>query len=493
MSEQLNKTVKGISSQTVVTIILGLLELLVFSLMSRLLTKAEFGYYAAILSVVMIFRSLAEAGIGASVIQKHNADKEFVNSAYSLSLIVGCLATLVVVSFSGILADFIADETIRLPLILLSLTLIPYSLNSVYRGLFLKELHFLKVGIFQIVAFVISNSIAIAMAIMGYGLYAIVTGNILNIILQNLILRIALKDKLRFQISQKKVREIIGFGGWLTLSRLTGTIYAQIDKILMAKWLSIVELGNFYRIRGIIEAFNDQIGGIYDVVLFPVLSRIQDNKQAIQNAYIKSLNVGCIFFSYLFLTFFFNAKLIIFIFLGEKWTDQILLFRVLSLSMLFYFITRFADCFIRSLALVKFGFFIKLLSCAMLIAAIYFSYSNGVIFIALSVVLVNLLSAIIKTIYLCRHADLSLMTLLVKTSRGLIYSIPLVVLGIVYMAYFEDSYVYAILFMIVYAICSITLFLCCPALLGEVYQKELYPIMQNYKQLFLNRFTHETI
>lgn len=480
MSSQLNKTVKGISSQTLVTIVLGTLELVVFSVMSRLLTKSEFGYYAAILSIIMIFRSLAEAGIGASVIQKNHSNQVFVNTAYSLSLVVGCVATVLVVSLSGFLSELIADESIQIPLILLSLTLIPYSLNSIYRGLFLKELHFLKVGKYQITAFVISNGIAITMAYMGMGLYAIVMGNILNIVLQNLILRISLKVRLQFQFSLQKAREILGFGGWLTLSRLTGTVYAQIDKILMAKWLSIVELGNFYRTRGIIEAFNTQIGGIYDVVLFPILSQIQENRQAIQNAYMKSLYLGCIFFSYLFMFFFFNAKLIIYIFLGDKWADQIVLFRVLSLSMLFYFITRFADCFIRSLALVKFGFFIKLLSCVMLVTAIYFSYSSGVVFVALSVVLVNLISAIIKTIYLCRHARLSLLTLTVKTSRGLLYSFPLVALGILYLAYFETSYLYGIFFMIVYVICSMAIFIYCPALFGEVYQKEIYPLMQKY-------------
>ena len=480
MSSQLNKTIKGISSQTLVTIILGTLELVVFSVMSRLLSKTEFGYYAAILSIVMIFRSLAEAGIGASVIQKNNANRDFVNTAYSLSLIVGCVATVLVVGLSDILSRLIADETIQIPLILLSLTLIPYSLNSIYKGLFLKELHFLKVGKYQITAFIISNGIAIMMAVRGMGLYAIVTGNILNIILQNLIFRFSLEVKPRFQVRRKKVWEIIGFGGWLTLSRLTGTIYAQIDKILMAKWLSIVELGNFYRIRGIIEAFNDQIGGIYDVVLFPVLSRIQEDKQAIQNAYIKSLNLGCIFFSYLFLFFFFNAKLIIYVFLGEKWLDQIVLFRVLSLSMLFYFITRFADCFIRSLALVRFGFYIKLLSCAMLITAIYFSYHHGVIYVALSVVLVNLISAIIKTVYLCKHADLRPMTLLLKTSRGLLYAFPLVAIGGIYMASFEDSYLHAILFLVVFVATSIVIFLFYPSLLGQTYRQELYPLIQKY-------------
>ena len=169
MSSQLNKTIKGISSQTLVTIILGTLELVVFSVMSRLLSKSEFGYYAAILSIVMIFRSLAEAGIGASVIQKNNANRDFVNTAYSLSLIVGCVATVLVVGLSDFLSRLIADETIQIPLILLSLTLIPYSLNSIYKGLFLKELHFLKVGKYQITAFVISNGIAIIMAVRVWG------------------------------------------------------------------------------------------------------------------------------------------------------------------------------------------------------------------------------------------------------------------------------------------------------------------------------------
>ena len=54
-----DKTVKGMSSQTVVTVLLAILELTAFAIMSRLLTKTEFGNYAVIMSITMVLRSLA--------------------------------------------------------------------------------------------------------------------------------------------------------------------------------------------------------------------------------------------------------------------------------------------------------------------------------------------------------------------------------------------------------------------------------------------------
>ncbi len=477
MSDNVVKTIKGISSQTVITLILGILELVVFSIMSRLITKTEFGYYATITSIIVIFRSLSEAGIGASVIQKNKADTNFVNTAYSLSLIVGVVITIIVLAFTGFLSELIADKTIQLPLAIISITIIPYSLNSIYRGLFLKGLHFLKVGIFQIIAFVISNSIAIVMAWKGCGLYSIVVGNVLNIILQNIILRTFLPYKPKFVIKGSHVKEIINFGGWLTLSKMTGALYAQIDKILMAKWLSITTLGNFYRTRGVIDSVDSQVGGIFDVVLFPILSGIQDKKESVQNAYIKAMYLGCVFFSLLFLTFFFNAKLIITVMLGEKWLDQVLLFRVLSLSMLLYFLTRLNDCFIRSLAYVRFGFFVKLFSCFMLVTTMYLSIRQGygTIGVAVSVVFTNLLSAIIKTAFICLKTDVRFLVLFKNIIRGLLYSIPLLCFGITFFLFFEQNLIYSIIFCAVFVLASTAIFLFLPDFVGSIYKKQIYP------------------
>ena len=61
---------KGLSVQTVFTFIMAVLEIVVFALMSRLLSKTDFGYFAALAGVMTIFQSISEAGLGAAVIQK---------------------------------------------------------------------------------------------------------------------------------------------------------------------------------------------------------------------------------------------------------------------------------------------------------------------------------------------------------------------------------------------------------------------------------------
>ena len=55
-----NTLFKGLSIQTLITIIMGVLEITYFAVMSRLLTKTDFGYFAAIGGVMAICMSLLD-------------------------------------------------------------------------------------------------------------------------------------------------------------------------------------------------------------------------------------------------------------------------------------------------------------------------------------------------------------------------------------------------------------------------------------------------
>ena len=91
-----DKTIKGLSAQTIVTILSGIIEILVFSIMSRILSKADFGYYAALNSIFVIFQSLSEAGIGAAIIQKKEITNNYINTAFSLAFLLGTVVIVVV-------------------------------------------------------------------------------------------------------------------------------------------------------------------------------------------------------------------------------------------------------------------------------------------------------------------------------------------------------------------------------------------------------------
>ena len=90
MTGNKSKFFKGVSVQSAITITIGLMELIVFSLMSRLLSKSDFGYFAALSGITTICTSLTEAGLGSAIIQKKDASISFIQTAFSLSWIFGC-------------------------------------------------------------------------------------------------------------------------------------------------------------------------------------------------------------------------------------------------------------------------------------------------------------------------------------------------------------------------------------------------------------------
>lgn len=83
------KAIKGVHSQTVIVALKAILSLVYFSIMSRLLTPDDFGYFALITAVTTILNSLSEAGLGSSVIQKKDVNKDFFIYGFHVELVFG--------------------------------------------------------------------------------------------------------------------------------------------------------------------------------------------------------------------------------------------------------------------------------------------------------------------------------------------------------------------------------------------------------------------
>ena len=166
---------RGMSIQTAVTITMGGLEILYFSIISRLLSKVDFGYFAAIMGVMSICMSLSEAGLGSAVIQKKDASKQHISSAFTLSIILGLICATALFLASLWIADLIADDTLVIPLRLMSSTIFLHSIISVGNAILYRNLNFKRIGFNSIIAYITSSCIAIAMAANGFGLYAVIS------------------------------------------------------------------------------------------------------------------------------------------------------------------------------------------------------------------------------------------------------------------------------------------------------------------------------
>ncbi len=469
-----SKTIKGMSSQTLVTIVLGAVEVISFSIMSRLLTQEDFGYYAAITAITSVFASFSETGIGSAIVQQKALTKRYVNNAFTISLVFGGFISFLLLVLADPLSRTVADESMKVPLMLMSGTLLLNCLTSVNTSIMHRRLEFLRLGSIRLFSLVVTTVVAIFLAYKGYGYYAIITKAILTSVITYLLSLFYCKTRFGFALDGNSFRKIFSFSGWLMASVLFRNLAHHIDRLLMPRLLSVTSLGAYNRPKDFVEQISSKVSGIFDSALFPVLSGIQDNHNSLNSAYRRSMYVMNMFSLLLTMAFMFNSDLLIRVFFGEQWLHLRPVMFVVPISILFNFDGRLADCYLRSLGMTKQQFFFRVFEAAFNIVGILIGYHWDILGVAISVVLTNAITKLIKIVYVgCKVSMKPYQTLgIIFTSWR--YAIVLLPVFIVAFLLLPFSWIGDIVMAILFIVSTAVVFLLFPHFVGKQYEEEVF-------------------
>lgn len=469
-----HKVIKGISSQTVVTIVLGLVEIVSFSIMSRLLTKEDFGYFAAIQAITVVFSTFSEMGIGSAIVQQKNLTKRYVDNAFTISLLFGSFISLLMLVLSGPLARSVADKTMKVPLMLMSGTLLLQCLTSVNRSIMHRKLQFFQMGFINLISLLITTGVAIWLAYKGLGYYAIITKAILAAIISYVLSLIMCKTRFGFALDRQTFKRIFSFSGWLMASSLFRNLSHQVDRLLMPRLLSVSALGSYNRPKGFVEEISTKLNSIFDSALFPVLSGIQDNRQALRSAFNRSMFLINMFALLLTMSFAFNSDLLIRIFFGEQWLELRPVMFVVSCSLLFNINGRLADCYLRSLAMTKQQFFFRVFEFALKTIGVLIGYRWDILGVAISFVITNFIAKIIKIMYIGKMVEVVPSQIISHILLSWRYSILLLPVSITAYVLLPHTWGGDIAMVAIFVIMVLLVFVFMPKFVGEQYYNEVY-------------------
>lgn len=471
------KALKGMSSQALVTLVLGLVEIVSFSIMSRLLSQEDFGYYAALTAITTVFASFSETGMGASIIQRKDITDRFVNNAFTISCIVGLFVASLLLIFSKPLSAGLVDESMLIPLMLMSITLLFHNVTSVNISIMHRRLQFLKVGAINLVSLLITSIIAIFLAYYGFGYYAILTKALLTSVITFVLTFWGAKTRYKFQLDKETFKSIFGFSGWLMASVFFRNLAQQMDRLLMSRLLSVNALGAYNRPKEFINHISSKLNSIFDTALFPVLSGIQDDLTKVRSAYLRSFYYMNIFAIVLSTAFIFNSELIIRIFLGEKWLSVLTTMQILSCVLVFNIDARLADCYLRSMGWTKQQFYFRILEVALKISGLIICVQWGINGVALAVVIVNAITIWIKNIYVSKRIELSLVNSFMTILRAWKIGYVIIPFMIVCTYVLPDTIWGNIINLTVYGAIVLVGFIFVPSLVGEQYKGDAYQIV----------------
>lgn len=447
------KAFKGFHSQTMVVAIKAIISLIYFSIMSRLLTPADFGYFALITSVTVILNSLSEAGLGSSVIQKKDADKAYISTALLMSFAMGTLFSNLLFFNSSLFSQFLTNSAILTNSFkLMSITVVLFCINSIGQAIFMKELHFLRYGLLQCTASALSYALGIILAMNHFGFMSIVIASISEQVLLTIILIFVKAFNFPIAFNLNYAKDILSYGGWLTVSVIIRNVTNEVDKMIIGKFMPIEDLGAINRPSGLMSRITNQITGIFDTILFPILSTIQGNLKTIQSAFVKSFSLILLLSMLVGSILILSSKYLILIFFGENWMYLQNIFMIFAAATILHGISRICDCFYRSMAILKLYSLMRLINCILVLSLIYIGCQFGILGVAVCMFLASLISNIVKYLVLQHKIKISFLEVgrIIAKNSGFIFFLLLICLSIMILCPYGDYYaVFAFLLIII--------------------------------------------
>ena len=347
------KTLSGFKWSYIGVFFQSFLQLAVLAVLARLLSPDDFGILSVSFIFINIAKLISEVGVGPAIVQRKNLTNEHINSGLIFSSFMGFLVYMIFYFISKDLSLFFEKKELEIILKVIALNFIINGLLVAPLSLLRKKMKFKEITIINITSYLIGYGfIGIGMALAGYGVWALVFASITQNIIMLLLsfyynpLRITLK------FSKRHLIELLNFGGGFTIGRVFNYLALNGDNFVIGKFLGTYYLGIYSRAYAILTLPARYFSSIFDRVLFPAFSEIQDRKEKIREVFLNSTQFIFFFSALAGVFIFIYAKYIVLILLGPKWLDVIPLIKIMAFGIPFRTTYKLSDAISRALGTV---------------------------------------------------------------------------------------------------------------------------------------------
>ena len=307
-----------------------LIQLIITAVLSRLLTPADFGIVAIATILIQFFYTISEAGIGPAIIQRKNLSAKEIDGLFTFTSLLGILLGVLFCLSSHIIADYYENNSLINVCRWLSLLIVFSGADIVTNSLLLKQKRFKTIAIRSLIVQIVTGSISIYVATIGWGMYALVLSAISS---KGIIFIINYCcNPLGFNIHFSGIRRIASYSTYQFMFNILNYFSRNVDKLIIGKLIGMNQLGYYEKSYRLMMLPLSNISYVFTPVMHPIFSEMQHDKEFLLDKYLKLLTlIGCISFP-LMAFLFFDARELILIIFGDQWIPSILPFKILTLT-----------------------------------------------------------------------------------------------------------------------------------------------------------------
>jgi len=337
MSDNLKtKTRKGLVWSVIERFATQGVQFLFGIILARLLSPEDYGTIAMPLVFLAIAQCFIDSGFSTALIRKPELTEEDLSTAFYFNIGVGVVCYLALFLTSPLIADFYNTPILSDLLKVTALATLFNPLCAVQQALLTRKIDFKTQAVVSLSGAIVSGIVGLTMAYSGFGVWSLVCQQVGGYIIRTILLWGFSKWKPKRVWSWESFHYLWGFGSKLLGSGLLDTIYKNIYPIVIGKFFSANDLGNFTRAQQFSNLPSTNVAGIMHRVTFPVLSSIQNEDDRLARNYRKILKLSAFVVFPMMLMLSAIASPLVKVVLTDKWDGCIILLQILCFSMMWY-------------------------------------------------------------------------------------------------------------------------------------------------------------
>jgi len=346
-------------------------------ILARLLGPKDFGLVGMVTAFTGVLILLRDFGLSSAAIQRATVTEEQISTLFWINLLVGTLLGFLTVAMAPFIAAFYHEPRLFAVTAALAAGFVFNAAGVQHSALLQRQMRFTTMAAIGVFSLLVGNAIAIGGAKAGYGYWALVAMTVSVPLIATIGAWLTTRWVPGMPQRQTGIRSMMRFGGLVSLNSIVAYFAYNADKILIGRFWGTDVLGIYGRAYQLTNIPTENLNSAVGEVAFSALSRLQDDPSRLRSYFLKGyslvlamtlpLTIACTVF----------AKDVVFVLLGPKWMDAVVIFRLLAPTILIFALINPLGWLLVSLGLVRRSLHIALAFAPTLIAGFLLGLPYG--------------------------------------------------------------------------------------------------------------------
>jgi O-antigen/teichoic acid export membrane protein len=290
-------------------------------ILARLLSPEQFGLVAMVTAFTAIVDGIKDLGLGAATVQRQGIDRHQVTNLFWVNTAAGVLIAVAFCALSNAIAGFYHDSRLVEISIVLSFVFVWSGLSVQHEALMNRQLRQGELAMIRVVAVVVSIGVAIALALDGWGYWALVWREVIRsaVIAVGVWVRCPWIPGL--PCARAGTGDLLRFGGELSLTHLLISAILAADRLIIGRFFGAGAVGLYRQAQQLLEAPIEQLNAPIRGVAMSALSALQHDPDRYRRYYEKIVLLVALATIPLGLFAAVYAYEVTLLILGPSWTD----------------------------------------------------------------------------------------------------------------------------------------------------------------------------